>query len=149
MATGDGWTSRLITGCAEDLAAAGIGVWRPDGPAYATDEIGIVDRAVPTSPDRIITLADYVVASPPGLADITQGLQIRVRGTKDPRVARDIGDAIFDLLDSAERLIWGGIPIVQVYRQSYAALGADSNGRWESSHNYYVEAMRPTSNRTI
>lgn len=148
MATGDGWTSRLLTGCAEELAAASIGVWRPDGPAYTTTEVGIVIRAIPLSPDRIITLAPYVVASPTGQADYTQGVQIRVRGTKDPRVAEDLGDAIFDRLDSATGLTWGGIPIVQVYRQSYAALGADTNGRWEISHNYYVEAMRPTSNRT-
>lgn len=148
MEVGDGWTSRLLAGLAVDLQAAGIGVWRPDGPSYTVDEVGIVIRGIPSNPDRIITLAPYVVASPTGQADFTQGVQVRVRGTKDPRVAEDLGDAIFDLLDSATGLTWRGIPIVQVYRQSYAALGADANGRWEISHNYYVEAMRPTANRT-
>ncbi len=147
MATGDGWTSRLLTGCAEHLHAADVGVWRASG-AYQTNEVGIFIRAIPAAPDRIITLAPYVVASPTGLADYTQGVQIRVRGTKDPRVAEDLADAIFDALDSAHGLFWGGIPIVQCYRQSYTALGADSNGRWETSSNYYVEAMRPTPNRT-
>lgn len=148
MAIGDGWTSRLLAGLAEHLQAAGIGVWRPDGPSYTAAEVGIVIRGIPTSPDRIITLAPYVVASPPGLADVTQGVQIRVRGTKDPRVAEDLADSVFDRLDSAHGITWGGIPIVQVYRQSYAALGADANGRWETSSNYYVEAMRPTAHRT-
>lgn len=147
MATGDGWTSRLLTGLAEHLAAAGIAIWRPSG-SYQASEVGIYIRAVPISPDRIITLAPYVVASPPGTADYTLGVQIRVRGTKDPRATEDLADAIFDALDSAHGLLWGGVPIVQVYRQSYAALGADSNGRWETSSNYYVEAMRPTNNRT-
>lgn len=147
MATGDGWTSRLLTGLAEHLQAAGIGVWRASG-VYQASEVGIVIRGIPTSPDRIITLAPYVVAGPAGLADVTQGVQIRVRGTKDPRVAEDLADSIFDALDSAHGLTWSGVPIVQVYRQSYAALGADANGRWETSSNYYVEAMRPTSNRT-
>jgi hypothetical protein len=31
MATGDGWTSRLLTGCAEHLAAPNIGAWNPTG----------------------------------------------------------------------------------------------------------------------
>lgn len=147
MATGDGWTSQLLTGLALHLQAASIGIWRDSG-IYTATEVGIVIRGIPTSPDRIITLAPYVVASPPGLADYTQGVQIRCRGTKDPRVAEDLGDSIFDLLDSAHGLVWAGVPIVQVYRQSYTALGADANGRWETSSNYYVEAMRPTTNRT-
>lgn len=149
MATGDGWTSRLLTGLAEHLVAAGIGVWHPDGTKYAVDEIGIAIRGIPTSPDRIITLAPYPVASPPGLADVTQGVQIRLRGTPDPRVVEDLGDSIFDELDSSGAMTLGGIAVVDMYRQSYAPLGADSNGRWESSHNYYVEAMRPTQHRTI
>lgn len=148
MAVGDGWTSRLLTGLAQHLHAAGVGVWRPTG-SYQASEVAIVVRGIPTSPDRLITLAPYPVASPPGLADITQGVQMRLRGTTDPRVVEDLGDALFDLLDSATGLTWSGIPIVHVYRQSYAALGADANGRWEASHNYYVEAMRPTANRTI
>ncbi|WP_431892657.1 minor capsid protein [Micromonospora haikouensis] len=148
MAIGDGWTSRLLTGLAEHLAVAGAGTWRASG-VYAADEIGIIIRGIPTTPDRIITLAAYPVASPPGLADITQGVQIRIRGTRDPRVAEDLGDAIFDLLDSAGALTLGGIAVVDIYRQSYTSLGADTGGRWEASHNYYVEAMRPTSHRTI
>ncbi|RLK13326.1 hypothetical protein DER29_4344 [Micromonospora sp. M71_S20] len=147
MAAGDGWTSRLLAGLAEHLQAAGIGIYRASG-VYQASEVGIVIRGIPTSPDRIITLAPYVVASPPGMADIRQGVQIRCRGTKDPRVVEDLADAAFDALDSAHGLVWGGIPIVQVYRQSYAALGADTNGRWETSSNYYVEAMRPTAHRT-
>ena len=144
---GDGWTSRLLTGLAEHLATAGAGVWRASG-VYQPDEVGIVIRSIPQRPDQVITLAAYPVSSTPGLADVTVGVQIRVRGTKDPRTAEDLGDAIFDALDSAEGLDWGGIPVVQVYRQSYSALGADDAGRWEISSNYYVEAMRPTQHRT-
>lgn len=147
MALGDGWTSRLLTGLAQHLAAGGVGTWRASG-IYTAAETGIMIRAIPPSPDRIITLAPYVVASPPGQADYTLGVQVRVRGTQDPRAAEDTADAIFDLLDSAHGLTWGGIPVVQVYRQSYAALGVDANNRWETSSNYYVQAMRPTAHRT-
>ncbi|MEV6800515.1 minor capsid protein [Micromonospora rifamycinica] len=148
MATGDGWTSRLLVGLAQHIAAAGIATWRPTG-GYQASEIGIVIRGIPSSPDRLVTLAPYPVASTPGLADITQGVQIRLRGTTDPRVVEDLADALFDLLDSAGRLTLGGIAVVDIYRQSYAALGVDGNGRWEMSHNYYIEAMRPTNTRTI
>lgn len=149
MADGDGWTSRLITGLAEYLAANGIGAWRPNGPAYNANETAIVDRDMPPQPDRVITLADYpVINGLTGMADHTTGVQIWVRGTTSRLVCRDIGDQVFDLLDSATRLTLGGIPIVQIYRQSYTSLGKDGNGRWEASHNYYVEAMRPTANRT-
>ncbi|MEU8821802.1 minor capsid protein [Actinoplanes sp. NPDC048796] len=144
---GDGWTSRLLTGAAQHLAAAGIGTWNPNG-VYTDTEVGIAIRAVPPGPDRLITLATYPVTSEPGLADVTEGLQVRVRGTKDPRVVADLGDAVFDLLDSAEGLNWGGVAVVQVFRQSYTSLGVDTSGRWEISHNYYVQAMRPTNHRT-
>lgn len=142
------WTTSLITGLAELLAAGGVGVWRPTGPAYTDAEIGILMRAIPQQPDRVITLAPYPVASPVGLADYVQGVQVRCRGTTDPRVCEDLGDAVFDLLDSASRLTLGGVSVVQIYRQSHTSLGQDGNGRWESSSNYYVEAMRATTNRT-
>lgn len=147
MAVGDGWTSRLIGGLAELLDTANIGVWRPDGPAYAADEVGILDRVIPSTPDRVITLAVYPVgAGVLGLADVTVGLQARIRGTTDPRVCGDIADAVYDLWHGASNLTVGGISVVQIYRPSYSPLTQDANQRWETSHNYYVEAMRPTSN---
>jgi len=149
MATGDGFESRLITGLAEHLDAANVGTWRASG-AYTADEIAIVDRAIPQTPDRVITLTDYVVGGKPdGLADQVVGVQVRVRGTTDPRVCRDLGAEIFDLLDSSGRQTWGDdVSIVDVWRQSYTSLGQDGNSRWEASHNYYVAAMRPTIHRT-
>jgi hypothetical protein len=145
---GDGWTSRLLTGLAEHLAAADIGAWRPSG-AYAATETGIVIRAVPQSPDRIITLAAYPVGTTlPGLADHQTAVQIRIRAGTDPREADDLADAICDALDGAHGLTWGGIAVVQVWRQSYTSLGQDSNGRWERSENYYIDTMRPTAHNT-
>lgn len=142
------WTTQLITGLAELLADASVGAWRPDGPAYTANEVGILMRSIPAQPDRVITLTPYPVASPVGLADYVQGVQIRCRGTTDPRVCEDLDDQVFDLLDSAAGLTLGGVSVVQLYRQSYTSLGQDGNGRWESSSNYYVEAMRPTAHRT-
>lgn len=148
MPTGDGWTSRLLTGLAEHLAAAGVGVWRPAG-AYTAGEVGITIRSVPQSPDQVLTLAAYPIGSTlPGLADHRTAIQIRIRGTTDPRVCDDLADAVYELLDGASRLAWGGIAVVQVWRQSYTSLGDDTNGRWERSENYYLDTMRPTNNNT-
>lgn len=148
MATGDGWTSQLVAGLAQHLEDAGVGTWRPDGSEYQADEIAITDRLIPATPDRLIVIAAYTVVRPwRGLGDITEGIQLRFRGTTDPRVCDDIADEVFDLLDSAANLSWNGIPIVQVYRQSYAPLGRDGNSRWERSDNYYIDAMRFTANR--
>ncbi len=143
-----GWTTDLLTGLAEYLQAEGIGVWKPSG-AYQAGETGIVIRAIPADPDRIITLAEYPVDHQRGMADITVGIQIRVRGLPQlPGDCDDLADAVFDALDSIGRTTWGGVPIVDCYRQSHASLRHDGNIRWARSENYYVDAMRPTSNNT-
>ena len=149
MAIGAGWTSRFLTGLAELLAAGDAGTWRESG-VYQPDETAIVIRAVPQQPDRLITLAAYPIGSTsPGLADHETGVQIRVRGAgPDPRDCDDLADAVYELLDGAHNLTLGGIPMVQMWRQSYTSLGKDSNSRWERSENYYADTMRPTSNNT-
>lgn len=148
MPPGDGWTSRLLAGLAQHLDDAGIGTYRPTG-AYAADEIGIVIRAIPQQPDRLITLAAYPVGTDiQGMADHRSAVQIRLRGTTDPRDCDDLADEVFELLDSAAGLVLGGIPIVQMWRQSYTGLGTDDNGRWSRSENYYLDSMRPTAHRT-
>jgi hypothetical protein len=145
-----GFTTTFVEGLAVNLGAAGIGVWRPDGPAYTADETAIVVREIPTQPDRLITLSAYRVGDDyPGLADYVQAVQLRIRGTTDPRVCDDLGDAVFDLLDSREQWACGGIPVVYSQRRSDTSLGWDSSHRWESSHNYYFDVMRPTAHRTI
>lgn len=141
-----GWTTRLLTGLAEHLAAAGVGTWHPDGAPYAVGETGIVLGAMPAEPERCIVLAAYPVSEDVAQADVTVGVQIRTRAGSDPRDVVDLDDAVFEQLHGAERLDLGGVLVVQVYRRSSASLGQarDSNARWERTSNYYVDAMRPT-----
>lgn len=144
------FTTNLLTGMAEHLAAAGAGVWRPDGSAYGPDEVAIVIRSIPQAPDRLITLAPYAVDGTGlrGLADHQAAVQVRIRGTTDPRTCDETADAVFDALDSLAGVTWQGIAVVQVWRQSYTSLGTDTTGRWEASHNYYLDVMRPTAHNT-
>lgn len=148
MALGEGFTSRLLVGLAEHIDAAGIAAWRPTG-AYLASEIGIHMRDIPPDPDTVIVLAEYPIGTAlQGMADHLTGVQIRLRGTADARVCDDLADALFDLLDSLTGARWGEIPIVDMWRQSYTALGHDPKRRWERSENYHIHAMRPTSNNT-
>lgn len=148
MATGDGWTSRLLAGLAQYLTDHGVGVWRPTGPAYGAGETGISVRAILDTPDRLITLAAYPVDAPAGVADATEGVQVRMRAGLDPREVDDLADQVYELLDSATGLTLGGIAVVQIHRNSYAPMGADTAGRWERADNYYLDLMRPTVWRT-
>lgn len=144
----EGWTEQLVTGLAQYLAAGGVGVWRPPPAAvYQAGEIGLLYRAVPPTPDCIVTLAEYVVASDyVGVADVTVGVQVRVRGTTVPTICDRIADAVYALLHGAAGLTVAGVRVVQIRRQSYAPMGQDGNKRWERSENYYVDAMRPNTN---
>jgi hypothetical protein len=148
MATGDGFTSRLLAGMAQHLQTAGLGTWSPSG-VYTVGQTGITIRAVPDSPDRLITLAAYPLGTNlPGMADHLLGVQVRLRAGPDPRDCDDLADAVFDLLDGVSGLVWGGIPVKSISRRSYTSMGQDGSRRWERSENYEIDAMRPTSNNT-
>jgi hypothetical protein len=148
MADGDSWDSQLLTGLAELLHAESLGVWRPSGSGvYLPSETAIVVGDIIPAPDRLITLASYPVDSPRGMQDIVVGVQFRLRGTPDARTVIDLGSNLFDALDNSGQQTWGDIAVTNVYRRSHTPLGRDGKNRCEASHNYYVEAMRPTVHR--
>lgn len=142
-----GYTVDLLTGLAQILADGNAGVWDPAG-VYTADQVGITITGIPQAPDRIICLTAYPVQDTPGLVDVTAGVQIRIRGTRDPRVAEDLADAVYDLLHGRSSYTAAGVAVAQSWRQSYAQLGPDGNGRWERSDNYYVQAARPNTHNT-
>jgi len=145
-----GWTTDVLEGLAQHLAANIDGAaFRPDGPAYTTTEIGIVIGRVPAAPDRVIVLNTYPVRSG-ALSDITLGLQVRVRGPKtaDPRPVQDLTDAVYELLHGANQLTLGPALCALVWRQSWAWLGADDNGREETTSNFYAETAQASAHVT-
>lgn len=145
-----GFTTDLLVGLAEYLAAGGIGAtWNASG-AYAAGDTGIVLGNVPQTPDRIITLTGYGVSDSPSLSDSVIGVQVRTRwGGQDPRPSDDLADSIFMLLHGKTQLVLAtGVTIVQCQRQSFGTLGQDENARWEQVQNFYVTVHRPSTNRT-
>lgn len=141
-----GWSDGLLVGVAEYLAAGGVGTWNPSG-TYAAGQTGIFLAVVPVAPDRSITLTEYGPLDQDGIGDVTQGLQIRCRGTKDPRVVMGIRDGIRDVLDGLAHIDLGGVTVSQIFHLSGVALGQDSGDRHERSDNYAIQARRTTALR--
>ncbi|MEU8035710.1 minor capsid protein [Streptosporangium sp. NPDC049078] len=140
------WTTDLLTAFAEQLHAEGVGTWKPTG-TYTSGETAIVFGRLPTTPDRAIALACYGVdqgADDPVSTDGTQGVQLRLRGTTDPRVVDGIADTAFDVLQGW-RLPAAGILLCT--RRIQAPMGSDGNGRWERADSYHLLTHRPTQHR--
>ncbi|MFE3449624.1 minor capsid protein [Nonomuraea sp. NPDC059194] len=140
------WTADLLTAIAEHLHAQGVGVWKPAG-GYTSSDIAITFGRLPTTPDRAIALAAYGVdqfADDPVNTDGTQGVQLRLRGTTDPRVVDDIADRAFDALQGWQQPTAG---ILLCTRRINAPMGVDGNQRWERADSYHLLVHRPTSNR--
>lgn len=141
----EGWTTQILNGMGAYLAANGVGSWNPAG-VYAEDQIGITVDAVPQTPTRLITLTCYPVEDLPGIADVQVAIQVRTRGDAlNPRVRNDIADACYGLLHGLQRVTWGGVAVLHVYRQSWAPIGQDASRRYERADNYYADAMRPNA----
>lgn len=143
-----GYTTNLLTGLAQHLAAAGVGVWNPAG-VYTAGQAGIVLGAVPPAPDRIITLTGYGVTDDPTLADTVTGVQVRCRWAgADPRLVDDLADQVFDLWQGSGPLTLStGVRVLLLQRRSSTSLGTDGNGRWSRADNFYVTTHRPSTHR--
>jgi hypothetical protein len=142
------WTTDLLAGVAQYLEDHGVGTWQASG-AYAPGaSVPIFITASPGTPDRIIILTAYPVSDNGTLSDSVQGVQIRTRGTKDPRTVEEIADGVFDALHGLGSVNLGGVWLVHCYRSSGTPLPPDSNGRYERTDNYYLQVARPSEHRT-
>ncbi|MFD6094577.1 minor capsid protein [Oerskovia sp. NPDC060338] len=143
-----GFTSDLLTGLAEHLANAGIGLtWRPTG-VYTAGETGILLQTVPPTPDRVVVLTPYPVTAG-ARSDVVQGVQVRCRATPgSPTPVLDLDDAIYNVLHGAENLHLGPVVVAHAWRASATPLGPDQNRRHETSSNYYLTTAHPSAHVT-
>lgn len=138
----------FLTGLAEMLNDAGIGVWNPTG-VYTADQVGITLSAVPQEPDQLIVLTARPISDDPVLNDSITAVQIRHRGLpNNPRGVLDRDDAVFDLIQGIHDTEIGGLPIVVAWRQGGGPLGQDQNLRWEHASTFYLRTAIPTTYRT-
>jgi hypothetical protein len=137
----------LLNGVAALIATAGIAAFDQNG-VYQPTDTGIFFKAVNPTPDRIITLTAYQVSDAVTMPETRYGVQVRMRGTTDPRDVDELGDSVFTLLHGLTGAQFGSVTVEQMLRQSSITLGQDSAKRWERADAYYVDAgLTPTPNR--
>lgn len=147
------WLEELLYGLAELLADAGVGVWRPDGPAYTAGEVGILLEDLLEDPDELVVLNSYdldraAFGIPAEVPVDAVAIQIRTRTAPGIAGSRRLDDAVYDLLEGAERLDLGnGVVLCNVYRNSAGPLGRDAQDRRERVSNFYALVERPTAHR--
>lgn len=130
------WLAEQVDGLAYDLA----------GP-YAPDTVGIYLAGLPTRPDLAVAITTYASDDHTGLNSDTVAVQVRTRGTTDPRTAQRIEAAIHDAMQGATHVDLPTAYVVHIARQSQAQMGPDSSGRYELASNYNLALNRPTQHR--
>lgn len=137
-----GHTSQILTGLAELMEQAGLGVYRSDEVIHDY-EAGIFLHRLPESPDRAYVLTPYPVEDT-GLTDVIDAIQIRMRAGPNPTDVLDMADAVRNLLHMRESTTLGDVHVSLIWRESQGQMGQDSHGREELTSNYYARSNRPS-----
>lgn len=133
-------TTTVVTNVNEILAAANVGKWQPNGPAYLATEIGIFYGAIGATPNRAIGVTVYVQTDDVETERKDRYIQVRCRGNPGvPNGADLIADAAFAALHG----IYRTSGIARITRTSTAPLGADTNARQERVDNYELVIDNP------
>lgn len=145
----------LLVGIAEELHAAGVGLWGGLNTVVTSSPTlpAIVLRQLPSEPAFVLALYHYRVSADAKLTDSIIGVNFRARsGTKNPGPASVALEGVFLRLHALGRFRFGigtdhELRITDMYWQSEADLGPDTNGRPERSANYYVQLNQPGTTR--
>lgn len=137
-------TRQVLEAAAQRLAAHGVADYNPAG-AYPADVTGITLMAVPTTPDRVLTLEVYDVDDSPDPSDDVAHymLQVRTRGLPSPPTdVHDLAESARDALTVHHDTWPDGLHVDRCYRISTIPLGADANRRQERTDNYRLTTRR-------
>ncbi|MFI8104704.1 minor capsid protein [Streptomyces sp. NPDC086023] len=135
----------LLDGLARYLAERGHGTYG-DALVGAT----IVLEHMPPGPDEVVVLTEYGGLEAHGRLPYDEPrVQVRVRGTTDPRVSRARATAIrSELHGLSYTVLPGGTEVISaVALQTVASLGQDDNRRHEHVVNVQFEIYSPTKHR--
>jgi hypothetical protein len=135
------YTSTLLVGLAEHLAASGVGVYKPDG--YDPGDWAITLMAMPATPDHALALTPYLQPDQLDTPLTFTRVQLRHRAPKgQPTLALDDADAARDLLHRSGAVTLGTVRISRIQRVSLIPMGQDSAGRQEVACNYDLTGLR-------
>lgn len=134
--TAPAYTS-LVTDLAQHIANHGLGQWAPTGiyKTYAPPAIYL--GRLPDEAGNSIALNVY--SDDRSRDDTTPDIrvQIRVRGTRDPRITNQIADDIFALLhDQSNYRLDNATRVLLSRRHLRAPEDTDANGRWHRADSY-------------
>lgn len=111
--------------------------WRPGGPAYTDDELGIYYGAIPAEAPWGIGVRVY---GGDDVDTVERRAQLRIRGLLDSRPGADrIAGIALTVLHGLSR--WGGINDIR--RTSFDPKGEDATGRQGRTDNYRIRLDNP------
>jgi hypothetical protein len=134
----------LLDGLARYIADAGLAVYDLTSPGC-----DLFLEAMPAAPDVCTVLTLYDAPEPDARLPYEEPrLQVRVRGTQDPRVSRQRCRAVYDLLHGARRItLPDGTYLVLALGRPPASMGMDEQRRHEHVSNFRLEVEAITTHR--
>lgn len=134
--TAPAYTS-LVTDLAQHIANAGLGQWNPDGIYRTYAPPAIYLGILPDEAGNAMALNVYHDDRSVDDASPMIRVQIRVRGTRDPRITNQIADDIFKLLhDKTSYQLDNATHVLLSRRHLRAPEDTDANGRWHRADSY-------------
>lgn len=139
----------VLPGIASLIANAGLGVTYSASGTYTTAQTGVYMLAVPTAPDRIVTLTFVAQGDDPSLPYGQAMVQVLTRGkVGDPMDCEALADSIFNLLHGSTNLQFGTTNVTQMNRRVSVPMGQDDSKRWSRADQFYLDyTVAPTTNR--
>ncbi len=138
-----GLADDISQGFAQIIEDAGLAVFNESG-KYDDADTGILMKAVPPSPDRIVTITVVPlsddIAAPQGQVMV----QLRYRGAPgEPLDVDELADAVKPLFHGLTNMPMGDHTVVQCDRRQSVPLGQDSSKRWERADQFYLDVEYP------
>ena len=131
----------ILDGMCRMLAAAGIGFYQGPDVAIPSGEVGIVPSALPSSPQRAISVTRYLDV-PGDIAQNTTRVQVRSRVSQNPFDAEAVCDQIRSTFHGKTHVQLGDYRFDRIRLFSHGPLGPDQNGFYEFSQNFDLHGNR-------
>lgn len=133
----------ISRGFAQMVEDSGLAVFNEAG-AYGPTDTGVVMKAVPAAPDRLVTITVVPlsddIAAPQGQVMV----QLRYRGLpNNPLDVDNLADAVKPLFHGLTNTVMGAHTVVQCDRRQSVPLGQDELKRWSRADQFYLDVEYP------